>query len=325
MRSHLTLLLCSAGRRVALLQCFRDAAERLGIALRVVGVDAKPELSSACQAADIRYAVPRCTDQNFIPSLLNICRQEGVALIVPTIDTELPALAEASKVFGNVGTRVIVSSLHVVSIARDKLQTARLFSNAQVPVPRTVRLKELLSEPLGWQWPIVLKPVGGSSSVGLQIAHTIDEARRTGTTRDDYIAQELLVGREYTVNVFFDKNGQLKCVIPHWRIETRSGEVSKGRTERVPVLVEIAQKIAGALPGARGALCFQAILTSDGRVGVFELNARFGGGYPLAHRAGARFAQWILEEEAGLPPTAHDDWDEGITMLRYDAAVFING
>ena len=246
-------------------------------------------------------------------------------MIVPTIDTELPVLATASDIFADIGTRVIVSSLDVVSTARDKLQTAQLFSCAQVPVPRTALLKELFSDPTSWQWPIVLKPAGGSSSIGLHIVHTIDEARRVGTTRDDYIAQELLAGREYTVNIFFDQNGQLKCVIPHCRIETRGGEVSKGRTERVLVFDEIARKIARALSGARGPLCFQAILTGDGRVGVFEMNARFGGGYPLAHRAGARFSQWILEEEAGLPCTAHNDWQEGVTMLRYDDAVFVNG
>ena len=56
---------------------------------------------------------------------------------------------------------------------------------------------------------------------------------------------------------------------------------------------------------------------------VFEINARFGGGFPLTHRAGARFTRWLLEEAAGLLSTAHNDWQEGVTMLRYDAAVFV--
>ena len=66
-------------------------------------------------------------------------------------------------------------------------------------------------------------------------------------------------------------------------------------------------------------------LKSDGANGfkVFEINARFGGGYPLAHRAGAPFSRWLLEEAAGRPGSAHNDWEEGVTMLRYDAAMFV--
>ena len=79
----------------------------------------------------------------------------------------------------------------------------------------------------------------------------------------------------------------------------------------------------GSLPGARGVLCFQVI--DDPRHGprVFEVNARFGGGYPLAHQAGARFADWLLDEIDGRPCRAHDGWREGVTMLRYDDAVFL--
>ena len=61
----------------------------------------------------------------------------------------------------------------------------------------------------------------------------------------------------------------------------------------------------------------------DGSAGIFEVNARFGGGYPLAHEAGAHFTQWLLEEVAGLPSTASARWEEGGLLLRYDAAFFV--
>jgi carbamoyl-phosphate synthase large subunit len=44
----------------------------------------------------------------------------------------------------------------------------------------------------------------------------------------------------------------------------------------------------------------------------------------LADRAGAHFAQWLLEEAVGLPSSANNEWKDGVTMLRYDSAVFIN-
>ena len=69
-------------------------------------------------------------------------------------------------------------------------------------------------------------------------------------------------------------------------------------------------------------MCFQAMVGENDELSVFEINARFGGGYPLAHQAGAPFAKWLLEEQLGLPSTANEDWREGMLMLRYDAAFF---
>ena len=76
------------------------------------------------------------------------------------------------------------------------------------------------------------------------------------------------------------------------------------------------------LKGARGPLCFQAIVRDDGTAAIFEINARFGGGYPLAHRAGAPFTKWLLEESVDLSSSAHNNWKEGIVMLRYDDAFY---
>ena len=136
------------------------------------------------------------------------------------------------------------------------------------------------------------------------------------------ILQQLLVGPEYTVNMFIDEAGVLRSAVGHKRLRVRAGEVEKGRTERDPMLRGLAERIASALPQARGVLCFQLIVDRRSGPRVFEINARFGGGYPLAHFAGAEYARWLLEEVVGLPSTAHDTWRSGALMLRYDAATF---
>ena len=88
--------------------------------------------------------------------------------------------------------------------------------------------------------------------------------------------------------------------------------------------MKLADRLGEKLTGARGALCFQAMVRHDGSAAIFEINARFGGGYPLAHAAGARFSQWLLEESLGLPSTASSQWQENLKLLRYDAAVFVS-
>jgi carbamoyl-phosphate synthase large subunit len=112
--------------------------------------------------------------------------------------------------------------------------------------------------------------------------------------------------------------------VPHQRIETRGGEVSKGVTRKDSNLIDLAGSIAEKLPGARGALNVQCFLDSSGEIKVIELNARFGGGFPLANRAGAKFPRWMLESLLGIPSTTTSEWQDNLLMLRYDAAVFIN-
>jgi carbamoyl-phosphate synthase large subunit len=320
-KSACTILISSAGRRVELIRCFRDGAAHLGIDLRVIAVDVDPAMSAACQIADVAIRVPRCDHPEFIDALLGICLQHEVDLVVPTIDPELEPLSAQAARFREIDVDLVVAAPEVVRLARDKLRTAHFLAGRGVPAPRSGRLEEVMADPDAWPWPLMLKPRAGSSSVGIRILSSPDHLAELGGSRD-YLAQELLQGDEYTVNLFFERAGRLRCAIPHQRCEVRAGEVAKGITRRHPELEAIAWALGEALPGARGALCFQAVVDAAGRAVVFELNARFGGGYPLAHRADARFAQWLLEETTGRPLSAHNHWQDGVLMLRYDHAVF---
>jgi len=320
-RPQITLLLSSAGRRVELLRCFRREAAWLGIDLRVLATDYAPDWSAACHEADASFAIPLCISPTFVHELLGLCRRERVDLLVPTIDPELSALSAHIEAFRTSGTEVVISGPDVVRIARDKLATARHLAAAGIPVPKTALPDEVEISGWDWTWPLLVKPRDGSGSTGILKVESRDQlAPFLGS--EDHVVQTLMTGVEYTVNVFFDRAGVLHCAVPHQRYEIRAGEVAKGVTERVPGLWRIAQALGRSLPGACGPLCFQAFMAEDGRMAVFEINARFGGGYPLAHQAGAPFTRWLLEEAIGAPLTAHDDWRAGVRMLRYDAAVF---
>ncbi|BDA82941.1 carbamoyl phosphate synthase large subunit [Aureimonas sp. SA4125] len=314
---RICVLVTSAGRRVGLLQCFRQSAHDLGIDLRIVACDVEPEASAACRMADEAVKVPACDDPHYIDALLAIVRREGVCLVVPTIDPELGPLSESLDRFAALGARVHVSASDVVAVCRDKLQTARVLERAGVPVPLTVALAEA-DDTL--PWPMMMKPVGGSASRGIRVVAGRSEVPES--TSEPMVLQQLLAGPEFTINIFVDRTGRLRAVVPHRRLRVRAGEVEKGRTERDAAFGVLAEGLLRAFPSARGALCFQAILDETVGLRVFEINARFGGGYPLAHHAGAEFTRWLIEEVADLADSANDGWREGVTMLRYDAAVF---
>lgn len=321
-RRPLRMLISSAGRRVALLRSFRSSAAELGIDLEVFACDLNPGWSSACMEADHAFAVPPVSAPDYAEGLLSFAGQKGVTLIVPTIDTELLALAEARDRFAAAGITVAIGSSALVEIARDKLLTARFLEQADVPTPRTDLPEAALASPDSWRWPLIAKPRHGSCSRGIGTVADVDELRRMDMP-EPYIVQERLVGREFTVNLYFDASGTLRCAVPHERLQVRGGEVEKGQTLRHPEFTVLAERLADAMDRPFGAMCFQAILSATGDISVFEINARFGGGYPLAHAAGATFARWLIEHATGRPSTASDAWRSGTMMLRYDDAVFM--
>lgn len=314
------VLFTSAGRRVELTWCFRRAGARLGREVEVHACDLDPALSAACLEADHAFAVPRCTDPDYVPVLLEYCRENAIELLVPTIDTELEALAEARDRFADEGVLVHVSDPETIAVVRDKARTITLLQSAGIPVPRTAPVEAVRAEPAGWNWPAFIKPSGGSASRGIGVLHGAKDI--LDTYPEPMLVQELLEGPEYTVNIYLDARGRLLATVPHRRLSVRGGEVEKGHTLRDVRMADFAQAIAEALPGARGAMCFQLI--DDPRHGprVFEINARFGGGYPLADYAGARFAESLIAQTLGQREVATDAWREDVTMVRYDKAVF---
>ena len=74
-RATCTILICSAGRRVGLLQAFRQASERLSLDLRIVACDLDPDNSAACALADVALKVPRCDDPGYVDAVLAAARR----------------------------------------------------------------------------------------------------------------------------------------------------------------------------------------------------------------------------------------------------------
>ena len=51
-----------------------------------------------------------------------------------------------------------------------------------------------------------------------------------------------------------------------------------------------------------------------------EINPRFGGGYPMSHKAGGNFPELIIKEYfEGNELEFTEDWQKDLLMLRYDS------
>lgn len=324
MTQRVNILLSSAGRRVALQRLMRVSLLELSLAGEVMAADMSP-MSPAFQAAERSFIVPRCTSPEFIPVMLDICRREEIQLLVPTIDTELPAYAAHRDEFARIGTIVSISSPEVVAIGGNKARTHEWLTRNGFPTVRQATIEQVLAEPSHWPFPFLVKPAGGSSSIGVSVVRDLVELE-AATRSGGFIAQTIAKGIEHTIDFLAGRDGLCRCAVPRRRFEVRAGEVSKGMTVRSAVLEKLAGRICSALPGAYGCLNVQVFHdeTTDA-LNVIEINPRFGGGYPLAWEAGAHFPRWIIEEMLGIPSTASSSgWRDRLVMLRYDDAVFVD-
>jgi carbamoyl-phosphate synthase large subunit len=315
-----SVLVTSAGRRVSLVRSFQSAVEQLGIRARVLAGDAS-ELSAARRVADEDVTLPKCTDAGFIDELLRVCAEADIGLVVPTIDTELSFLADAREQFAEQGTYVLVPSPEVVRVSSDKRATNQFLRDEGLPAPRQWA-PPCTFEATEDAFPLIAKPAAGSASLGVRLVHTAAEVAVLPT---DYVVETLAPGAEFTSDVYVDRTGQCVAVVVRERLETRAGEVSKGATRRIPALESLAHRTVAALKVSGCVLTLQAFVTRDLQsASLIEINARFGGGYPLSHRAGANFPLWLIREHIlGLPHGGTNEWADNLLMLRYDDAVYV--
>ncbi len=320
--SKLNILFTSAGRRVALIQNFKESLARLGISGRIVTTDLKKN-APASFIADAPELVPRVTDSNYISIIKDICKKYQIKLLVPLIDTELNIISLHQQDFEALDVTVLVSSYETNKICFDKRNTYNFFKTVGIPTPKILAPEEILADS-GAKYPFLLKPANGSSSIGVTRIRNAKELEFFKNYVPNAIVQEFVVGEEYTLDILVDFQGQVRCVVPRWRMETRAGEISKGVTVKNPALIAAGKKVVELLPGARGCITVQCFLTPSKEIKFIEINPRFGGGFPLSFQAGADFPRWIIEMTLGKEPDISiDDWQDGLAMLRYDDAIFV--
>jgi carbamoyl-phosphate synthase large subunit len=317
------VLFSSAGHRIERLKMLAETLNDLALTGSIFVTDMS-HLSAALQSADRGFVVPRCDSPDYIPTMLRLCRENNVRLLVPNIDPELAPLAAHRDQFARAGTKVLVSTPEVIEIGEDKLKTHHWLTEHGFPTVRQGTLDEVLANLDQWPFPLVVKPRNGSASRGVAVVFDRDELL-VATRRDEFLIQTLAAGHEYTVDVLADRKGRCLCAVPRRRIEVRGGEVSKGITVRNGRVMKLAARICEALPGAYGPLNIQLFHDeATDAINVIEINPRFGGGFPLAWQAGAKFPRWIIEEILDRPSTAaFDQWTDQLVMLRFFSAVFV--
>lgn len=314
------ILITSAGQRVSLVKAFQNELKKLNKNNKVYTIDLNPILSPACQISDGYKKVEKVIHSDYITNLISICKEWEISLIIPTIDTELAILSENKNLFLKEGITPIVSDLHFVQICRDKRLTNQFFLDNKIEIPKNIDKDNL-------KFPLFIKPYDGSLSKDIFLINDKSELTNYHFENPKLMFMEYIdhnIYDEYTVDTYYDKKGDLKCIVPRKRIFVRAGEVNKGVTHRNRIVNYIKERLPH-IDGAIGCLTMQFFFNQENeRIIGIEINPRFGGGYPLSYLAGANYPKYLIDEYIlDMEIDYYDGWEENLLMLRYDDEVLV--
>lgn len=309
------ILFTGVGRRVELLQAFRNAALVLNKELKIYGADMTGTVP-ALAYCDYARKVVAMNDPGYIDNLLQICADDHIDLIIPTIDTDLLVLSENKGKFEAIGTRVMVSAPDRIRICRDKNNTSQFFADCGLHAPIPVNdWKEY-----GSGYPAFIKPKNGSGSINAFKVENENELENYAGQIKDYIVQPFVNGREYTIDIFCDWAGEPISIVPRERLQVRAGEVLKTRITMDEQMIRESKKLCNSFKPC-GPMTVQFIRDEDGKDWFIEINPRFGGGAPLSMNAGGRSAEAVLKLIDAEEVQYCADIDDGAVYSRFDQSV----
>lgn len=315
------ILFCSVGRRARLLMDFRESMKGCG---KLIATDLSP-VAPALFFADKTYLVPRITDEGYFDRILEICKENDVRAITTLIDPEIEILANHREELLERGILPLCPADWTAKLCFNKYE---MFKHLQAKGVRTVltyntieSFKEGL-EKGEISFPVFMKPISGSGSVGIGRCDTMEEVlEKWNDGKFTYIIQELMTEGDCDADVYVDCiSHKPVAIFSKKKIESRIGGASKTISYKDPKLFDFVKEVCSVLE--LNGPCDMDFFIKGGEYYLSEINPRFGGAYLHAYGAGVDFIQLILNNIHGKENTSIiGQYDEDVIMMMYDDVV----
>lgn len=319
----MNILICSVGRRVKLVEYFKEELEKING--KVVAVDCDPT-AAALYHADRFEIVPRINHPNYMNQIKKICIKYHIQGVLSLIDPELTLLANFKEEFEKDNIQVIVSDRKVVDICFDKFLSYKFLQENDIPsVPTYINIDKVIEDinASKLKFPLIVKPKKGSASIGINKITTIEELKAFQDKNQDLIVQPYIDGEEFGVDCYIDFFYKRPTnIFMKRKISMRAGETDKSISIKDPALKYIIEKLISSLKPI-GPIDIDCFKDEKGYM-VSEINPRFGGGYLHAHQMGQNFVKRIITNLKGEPnEVSNDDYEAGTTLVKYDSFIVL--
>lgn len=296
---RLCVAVTAAGSGIA--QTVIDGLRSCPFPVRIVGFERSGQAMGLFEC-DAAHRLPPASDASYAERLTSLCREEGVELLIPGSDTELPKIADVAAELEQDGCRVLSSSPECIRICQDKKALHDFLVERDAPFFPTWLAHDIALRPDAIQYPAILKPRWGSGSVGVRILATpsdwdIIKLQDTMDRLDDCIVQPL--GRpsawsdetwqrvlderrlhcqdQLAVQLFFTESGEMIGRMS-WLVSLKNGVVTAIEIIEEPEIWRAVEPVQSAIStlGVRGPLNIQGIWAGE-NTRFFEVNPRFSG------------------------------------------------
>ena len=306
----MNILITTAGRRTYIIDYFKKALEGIG---RVIAVNSVYTYSLS--HADDYLLVPSFYSENYVPTILDICRTKNIDAVISLLDADSKVLSEHHDEFKIHGISLIVSESLVMDICNDKWMSYKFLRSIGLPQPKTYDTIETVKRAIGDKeigYPIIIKPRWGIGSYGVFIVEDEQELillsskiRReimstymgVESLKDKercVLFQEMIKGDEYGIEILNDLKGKYVTTFALKKLAMRSGETDVAETVDALMFSDLSKCVANSL-GHIGILDVDCMVTSENEIYIIDMNCRFGGQYPFTHLANVNVPRQIVE------------------------------
>jgi carbamoyl-phosphate synthase large subunit len=310
----------------------------------IVGTDISP-LSSGLYQVDEGYTVPPAYDNNYIQTIIDLCRHLSIHVLITGSEPELEVVSANRRVFQEEGIVPLLNSSEIISMCMDKWKTYEFLRDKGFSVPQSMLVNTIaeIKDIKNDMFPLVIKPIsGGGGSRHSYIAQGVDELRffcnyilKDGLKPiiQEYIGtpdSEFTVGVLHTLNGIFVNSIAVKRNLSsglsvRLKVKNRTNKLylsptliissgySQGFIDKFPEVCGVCEEIATALR-SEGPLNIQCRYF-NGKVYVFEINPRLSGTTPLRAMVGFNEPDILIRHHLwGVPVESRFLYDSGNIM-----------
>ncbi len=237
---------------------------RHSVHLNVIPASGKADHSEIVYGQPVEY-LPYYQEEGFVEALNELVQRRNIDLLFTTYDSVGLFL---SSVRDRLLCKLILSDHATMLICRHKRLMYRVLKDIEA-------CPEVFEEPSdGIAYPIFAKPDVGEGSRGTHFVADRERHDELKKLDPELVFVEYLPGKEYTIDCFTDRKGELLFVGPRERVETRMGMSFRARAVKER---EAFEKIAVQINDRirfRGLWFFQLKEDANGDLKLLEVAAR---------------------------------------------------
>ncbi len=307
----LKILFLASHWRVSLIKAFRDAKPPI----ELICADSDP-LSPSLRQADRSRVLPLFSDPQCLKTVLELCEVESISALVPLTNKSIEFIAQYRHELESEGRRLWIPENRAIEICHDKWKLFEFLNNEGFDTPLT-----FLPEKTEASFPLIAKPRRGEGSKNLFVLEDIDDLTFYTQKCPDHVFQQRIVGQEFSVDAFFDRQGDPGLIVPRERLAVRGGEVMVSRINMDKKIIERVHAL-GVRLGLTGPCTIQGM--KDGEVFYFtDVNLRFGSGYVHTIHAGGNVPLMMYKELTGQElDSVNLNIKDHSVMTRYPESIY---